>query len=472
VPGTLVGMSSRSGSTSGRAAALAAATPADRDRYADLLRLYSITMVALGHWVVALLTTHGSGSLTSSGPILLSTWVWQVMALFFFVGGFAHAQALRHRLSLGDFVRARLGRLLPPVVVMLGVWAVASALMQAGKVITGELATGLHKITVPLWFLGVYLMIVLAAPTMLRLHHRFGLVLVVGALVVAAAGVDLLRFGLFTGSLATTVGYANMVFVWLAVHQLGYGYADGTLVAGGRRLAGLLAGGGLASTVFLVFGTDHYPVLMVGLPGNEVSNSAPPTLALLSQGFFLVGMAMLLRPAGTAIASRPRAWVAIALGNSVIMTIFCWHLTGCYLVQGVLLVTGVRLPAADTLWWLPVLALWLIACTVGCAGLVALFRRFERSRLRAEVSDRAATVAVVCAGAGLFWVSETGLENLSLSNPAPATAIGLVSVAVVILRGRTPSTVRVRQLAPTEVTRPPTPPARPGGPGSGRRCRV
>jgi peptidoglycan/LPS O-acetylase OafA/YrhL len=435
-PGTLDSMPSHPGTTSDRAAALSAATPDDRDRYADLLRLYSITMVVLGHWVVALLTTHGSGSLTSSMPIMLSTWVWQVMALFFFVGGFAHAHALRRRPSLGDFVRARLGRLLPPAVVMLGVWAVVAALLNAGGRRTGELGTGLHKITVPLWFLGVYLIIVLAAPPMLRLHRRFGLLPVVGTLVAAAAGVDLLRFEIFTGSAATTVGYANMLFVWLVVHQLGYGYADGTLVSGGRRLAGLLAGGGLTATTLLVFGTGRYPVLMVGLPGNEVSNSSPPTLALLTQGFFLVGTALLLRPAGSAVASRPRAWLSIALGNSVIMTIFCWHLTACYLVAGLLLVTGIGLPSVSTLWWLPVIALWLIACTTACAGLVVVFRRFERSGHRAEVGDRAAGAAVLCAGAGLFWISETGLEQLSWTNPAPATAIALVTLAVLILRGR------------------------------------
>jgi hypothetical protein len=389
--------------------------------------------------VVALLTLYGAGRVSTSMPAMLATWLWQVMALFFFVGGFAHAYALRREPNLGDFVRARLGRLLPPAVVMLGAWAVVAGLVNAGGTRTGEVATGLHKITVPLWFLGVYLIIVLAAPTMLRLHRRLGLVPVVGVLVIAAAGIDLLRFGLITGSVGTAIGYANMLFVWLAIHQLGYGYADGTLVAGGRRLAALLAGGGLGATALLVFGTGHYPVLMVGVPGNEVSNSAPPTLALLTQGFFLVCAALLLRRAGTAVAARPRVWFGIALGNSVIMTIFCWHLTACYLVQGVLLISGVQLPSADTLWWLAVLALWLVACTLVCAGLVALFRRFERFERHAEVGNRASAVAVISAGAGLFWVSETGMEKLTLTHPAPATAIGLVALAVLILRGRQPA---------------------------------
>src|SRR5882757_11200145 len=135
------------------AQALAAATPLDRDRYADLLRLFSIGMVALGHWVVALLTLYGAGSVSTSMPVMLTTWVWQVMALFFFVGGFAHARALRHRPPTGEFVRARMSRLLPPVVAMLTVWAVLAATLDVSGLAAGELAAGLHRITVPLWFL-------------------------------------------------------------------------------------------------------------------------------------------------------------------------------------------------------------------------------------------------------------------------------------------------------------------------------
>ena len=69
-------------------------------------------------------------------------------------------------------------------------------------------------------------------------------------------------------------------------------------------------------------------------------------LALLAQSLFLVGTALLLRGAGSALMSRPRAWFAVATGSSVIMTVFCWHLTACYLVQSVLLVAGVSLAVA------------------------------------------------------------------------------------------------------------------------------
>jgi hypothetical protein len=331
-------------------------------------------------------------------------------------------------------------RLLPPVVAMLAIWAGLAGALDVSGLATGQLAVGLHRITVPLWFLGVYLLIVLAAPTMMRLHLRFGLWRVAGALAVAAAAVDSVALG----AGVPLVGYANLVFVWLAVHQLGFGYADGTLARGGRRLAAALALGGLAGTVLLVFGTSVYPVLMVGLPGNEVANSSPPTLALLTQSLFLVGLAMLLRPAGTALANRPRAWFVVATGNTVIMTIFCWHLTACCLVQGALLLGSVHLPAADTPVWLLVLPGWLAACALVCVGLVAVFRRFERARPPASVGTGAAVVGVFAAAVGLFAVSGTGLDGLvgwraetAAGGLPPAwLALGLVAAGVALLRGR------------------------------------
>jgi hypothetical protein len=276
---------------------------------------------------------------------------------------------------------------------------------------------------------------VLAAPATMRLHVRFGLWPVLGVLAIAVASVDAIELG----AGVPQVGHANMLFVWLAVHQLGYGYADGTLLRGGRRLAGLLAGGGLASAVLLVFGTSAYPVLMVGVPGNEVSNSSPPNLALLAQSLFLVGTALLLRRAGRALMERPRAWFAVAAGNTVIMTVFCWHLTACYLVQGVLLMAGVRLPAADTPVWFLALAGWLAACSLACLGIVTLFRRFElpaASLVRGSVEWPVVVAGTLASAVGLFAVSKVGLDGLVTEHGLPsaaAVALGLVAAGALAL---------------------------------------
>ncbi|KOG86438.1 acyltransferase, partial [Streptomyces varsoviensis] len=93
--------------------------------------------------------------------------------------------------------------------------------------------------------------------------------------------VDVLRFALGV----PYVEFLNFAFVWLAVHQLGFLRADGRLAARGPRVPAALALTGLAGAVALV-AAGPYPLSMVGMPGEKISNMAPPTLALLCHGLW------------------------------------------------------------------------------------------------------------------------------------------------------------------------------------------
>ncbi len=381
---------------------------AERDRYADLLRVFAIVMVAAGHWVLALLVLHGSGGITARTPTMLASWLWQVMPLLFFVGGFVHARALRHRPRYAVFLRARMGRLLPPAVVYVAVCAAVALPVDLLGLGTGDVGRGLRLLPSVLWFLGVYLLVVLLAPAMMRLHCRYRLWVVL-ALAVAVAAVDVL-------ALATQrrqVGALNLLFVWQAMHQLGYGYADGSLLRGGTRLAAALTAGGLAATVLLVFGTSAYPVPMAGLPDHPASNMAPPTLPLLSQGVFLIGLVLVLRPVGLAWLRRERVWRLVAGGNAMAMTVYCWHPVAIGMVQAVFIGTGVRLPAATTPGWPVVMLGWLVACAVCCALPVGLFRRVERYRPPVKGPTAPAVIGGLAAAFGLYLLSQVGLDELT-----------------------------------------------------------
>ena len=99
---------------------LAAATPATRNRYVDLLRAASIGVVVLGHWMMAVISWEegkfvGQNLLELSSGFQLLTWVFQVMPVFFIVGGFANAaswdSARRSGIGYADWLRARFARL-------------------------------------------------------------------------------------------------------------------------------------------------------------------------------------------------------------------------------------------------------------------------------------------------------------------------------------------------------------------------
>ncbi|RSS92595.1 acyltransferase [Streptomyces sp. WAC05292] len=415
---------------------LADATPATRDRYVDLLRVASLGTVVLGHWLMAAVTADGMGNLLAVVPGLQAlTWILQVMPVFFFVGGFSHAlshRSLERRAGgapvYAAFLRARLRRLLRPTLAFVLVWTAAALAVQAAGHGRGPLTgAALRIVTQPLWFIGIYLAMVALTPTLLRLHHRWGWG-AFAALAGAAAAVDVLRF-------AAGVPYAeflNFAFVWLAVHQLGFLRADGRL----RRPA-LLAAAGLAGAALLV-AYGPYPLSMVGMPGEKVSNMAPPTAALLCHGLWLVGAVQLLQRPAERLLARPRAWRAVVAANGIAMTAFLWHLTAMLAVYAAQLALGVRLPEpASAAWWAQVPPRLAAAAAV-TALLVAAFRRFEAPAAApaaepaavpaAGSGPRAAFGTVLCLF-GVLGLSTTGLGGLLEGHTATLVALPVTAPA-------------------------------------------
>lgn len=410
---------------------LAEATPVTRDRYIDLLRVLSLGTVVLGHWLMAAVTTDGVGNLLAVVPELqLLTWVLQVMPVFFFVGGFSHALSYRSLLrrrpqdSTGSvypsFLRARLQRLLRPTMVFVLVWGVAALVVQllgGGGGLTG---VTLRLVTQPLWFIGIYLAMVAFTPALLKLHDRLGWG-AFAALAGAAATVDLLRFA----AGVPYVEFLNFAFVWLAVHQLGFLRADGRI----RRPA-LLAGTGLVAAVALV-ALGPYPLSMVGMPGEKISNMAPPTLALLGHGLWLVGAVELLRAPGSRLVAVPRVWRAVVAANGVAMTAFLWHLTAMLGVYGAMLALGLPLPEPATgAWWAQAPVRMTVAAAV-TAVLVAAFRTFERpARVAAPSRGSGGAGAVAAIGVTLALLGVLGLSMVGYAGLLEGHTALLIAVHV------------------------------------------
>lgn len=431
---------------------LAEATPATRDRYVDLLRVASLAAVVLGHWLMAAVTPDGVGNLLAVVPALQPlTWLLQVMPVFFFVGGFAHALSYRSLLRkrpegstdsvYAAFLRARLQRLLRPTMVFVLVWGAAALLIQllgGGGGLTG---VTLRLVTQPLWFIGIYLAMVAFTPPLLRLHERYGWGAFAG-LAGAAAAVDVLRFA----AGVPYVEFLNFAFVWLAVHQLGFLRADGRLGVGpalpALRRPALLAGGGLVGAVALVaFGP--YPLSMVGMPGEKVSNMAPPTLALLCHGLWLVGAVELLRAPAARLLARPRAWRTVVAANGVAMTAFLWHLTAMLGVYGAMLALDVPLPEPATAAWWAQTPLRLAFAAALTAVLVAAFRTFERP---AAPATPPATATATAPGTGSAPLAALG-ATLCLLGVLALSMVGFAG----LLEGRTALLIAVPVSAPAAV---------------------
>ena len=355
-----------------------AATPPHRDRAVDALRALAIAGVIGGHWLVTALVLGKNNVLSDNSPLASMpwlaplSWIFQTLAVFFLVGGYAAARSYRG--GYLPWLRKRLIRLARPVAALVAVWIPVTVGMLLAGVPATTVHTLLFLVISPLWFLGVYAGLTALTPFALWLVRRFGAAAVIFPVFLVAAA-DLLRFGLHGPS---WVGWVNLPAGWLVPYLLGIAWARGSLR--GRRVPALMLAGGAAATAALIAWAG-YPASMVGVNGARISNLNPPTLAAVAFGIAQCGLALLLRDRLARLMSRPLAWAGIALVNLSAMTLFLWHQTAFVTVSSAGLLAG-RVPGlltapAGGLWVAERLA-WLPAFAIMLSGLWLAFRRVER----------------------------------------------------------------------------------------------
>lgn len=414
---------------------LAADTPTDRNRYVDFLRALSIIVVVFGHWLVAAPEfingeVRIGHALTDIPWTRGLTWLLQVMPVFFFVGGYSNALGLRgarrRSVPFAQWLRDRLRRLVIPVLPVLALWAPAAWLAVTSGVDSELVKVGSQAALVPVWFLATYILIVALAPWTLRLWERFGWSAFAG-LVAAAALVDVLYLGFDVGA----VRWLNYVFVWNAVHLLGYAWADGRITDMRQRIS-IAAGGFTALATLIVLGP--YPVSMVGFAGSAVTNSNPPKVTLVALGVFQFGLAMVAERAANRHLTRTSTWAKVVAVNGSIMTLYLWHLTAMVAVVGVLLLAGgfgLGIAVGTVTWWLT-RPLWLAVMTVMVVPFIVAFGKFERPRPDNRPAPPlwkpvTATLAA-CAGLGLLaagGIADTdGLNIVALLLPLAGVVAG------------------------------------------------
>jgi len=177
---------SSSPTASGKLSDLAGAAKADRNRAIDFYRAVAMLAVAVGHWMAMDVALDASGELVAGNALeaapglAVMSWLFQVMPLFFVVGGFSSAMSLdkfftaagtdKHR-GEGrgrpqDWVIARMRRMLAPTITLASVWAV----LIAGGFAFGQgalIAVAATAAAIPLWFLANYTIDTAIAPYVL-----------------------------------------------------------------------------------------------------------------------------------------------------------------------------------------------------------------------------------------------------------------------------------------------------------------
>lgn len=398
-----------------KARELAQQTPAVRNRWVDFLRAVSILAVVFGHWLMAGLYVDAGGELRRGDLLSVAswthwlTWGFQVMPVFFLVGGYSNSvswEVITRKAAPGqvgvyrDWLANRVQRLITPTFPVVLLWAALAVVLTQVGLPREQIRMATEAALIPVWFLAVYLLVTAFTPLAYRAWARFGW-LSFAVFIPAAMLTDWLTFTMEV----RYVNFTNFLWVFLAIHQLGFAWRAGRFDNRLFALAWFALGLGVLIAI-TVYG--FYPVSMVSAPGG-FSNSLPPTLALFALGMVQVGLVLALEPAGRKLLDNVTVWTATVLMNGMIMTIYLWHLTAFVLVMTVawLAFGGVGLDSvpgtAD--WWLS-RPLWLGIYIMALMPLIVIFARHERSfgpirggrtvpRLRAVFG-----VVAICAGLG------------------------------------------------------------------------
>jgi peptidoglycan/LPS O-acetylase OafA/YrhL len=420
-----------------------------RDPFLDVVRVLAIVLVVFQHWLVPVLGWTGTelttGNAYATPGWWVLTWAGQVMPLVFFAGGAANLLSLRSHRGRGgsdrDWLSSRLHRLAIPLLPLVAVWLPLPHLLTVLGVPAQPLNIGGAVVGQLLWFMAVYLAAIVLTPLLLKAHERYGL-RVFAALAGAALLTDLVRFEGFG-----IAGYLNAVFVWLAVHQLGFHYASGKQISTGKA-ATLAAGGFGVAALMVAFGP--YPLSMVGMPGAPVSNAGPPTSCLIALGVGQIGLVLLARPLIRALVARPRAARALTWVGARSMSLYLWHMSAMVAVAGVWTIGfGYSTPTPGSLAWFAVLPLWIGSCAAVLFGLLRVFGRFEANApnpLALQPPLVQVMIGTAVVAAGTLGIAATGFTpGSSLVSSGAAIWAAVVLSGLAAARYRLPAVSVVRQ---------------------------
>jgi peptidoglycan/LPS O-acetylase OafA/YrhL len=393
-----------------QASEMAMQTPPERNRYVDFLRAISVLIVIAGHWLITT-AYYFDGTLKVRHLFEIQpqtqwlTWVFQVMPVFFIVGGYSNAVSLdsahRKGTRYPDWLSARLHRLVTPLLVLLFTWGAIAIILNLFGVSPEVIQLASQASLIPTWFLSIYIMVVIFAPLTYKLWRRFGLVSF-WALAVVAVFVDLVYFAAGIHWLS----WSNYFWVWLAIHGLGYAWRDRRVKS--AKLLLMMSALALFTMWILVF-YGPYPLAMVGSPDQSLSNTTPPKVTLLALGIFQFGLLLVVENPMRLALNNLRLWTSIVLINSMIMTVYLWHVTIMIAFIGLIYFfegPGLSVQPGTLNWWflrplwMAILLLWLVPLCL----LLSPLERSSRSSMSPAISSlrQVSGAMLICLGVALL----------------------------------------------------------------------
>jgi hypothetical protein len=154
-----------------------------------------------------------------------------------------------------------------------------------------------------------------------------------------------------------------------------------------------------------------WPRSLVGVPGEDFSNTTPPHIPLLALAAFQFGAVRMFETRLRNWLTGETIWTGTVLINGMIMTTFLWHSTVMILLFGLsLLVGGIGLDSypGTSAWWI-MKVVWIAAFAAVLVPVVAAASRFERvSRMPEPAAAWRQVFGALLVGVGLALLANSG----------------------------------------------------------------
>ncbi|BBZ71019.1 hypothetical protein MPRS_21120 [Mycobacterium paraseoulense] len=124
------------------------------------------------------------------------------------------------------------------------------------------------------------------------------------------------------------VGALNYLLCWGLLYQLGIAWQGGLLA--GRRPVLIAAGSAVALALLIRVGP--YPVSMIGVPGEAIENTTPPTVAMMAFACTQAGLAMALAATLDRVLRHRPVRHVLSTANANVMALYLWHMIPVVLV--------------------------------------------------------------------------------------------------------------------------------------------
>ena len=314
----------------------AANTSISRERFIDFTKVIGLLFLIVNSFLFLRLE-ESSGELfvtnlsAESQSLIVISWFTAGMSLFFFSMGFNNLIAWYSNVgrdgSQWNYLVDRINTLLGPVLVWIFSSTVVLNILSRSSNFPNYLTTSedgimpsIEFILWPLWLVSIYLVMVLFAPLTIFLHKKYPYATVL-ILLTTTVLVDNIEFSLNF----SYIKLFNYLFFWIAIHQLGYFYADGKIQEVNVNVFRYLTVFSYGYLFYQISVSNKY-LSLASYRLSSLNNEDPPTTFYLVASIGLISLAFTLKNLIDKMLSNQKIWLLISHIHANIYTIYLWHL--------------------------------------------------------------------------------------------------------------------------------------------------